>query len=147
VHTSGSLSYPFVISEKGEHTVSLRAWDNVNNPSVATLRFVVETSGVFRLTDLLCFPNPVTETATFTAGHNRPDTEIDITITILNTGGSTVRIIREQFYSTGYSLPDIPWDGCNENGSRLARGMYLWRAEAVTAEGERASAAGRIIIL
>ncbi len=147
VHTSGSLSYPFVISEKGEHTVSLRAWDNVNNPSVATLRFVVETSGVFRLTDLLCFPNPVTETATFTAGHNRPDTEIDVTITILNTGGSTVRIIREQFYSTGYSLPDIPWDGCNENGSRLARGMYLWHAEAVTAEGERASATGRIIIL
>lgn len=147
VHTSGSLSYPFIISEKGEHTVSLRAWDNVNNPSVATLRFVVETSGVFRLTDLLCFPNPVTETATFTAGHNRPDTEIDVTITILNTGGSTVRIIREQFYSTGYTLPDIPWDGCNENGSRLARGMYLWRAEAVTAEGERASATGRIIIL
>jgi hypothetical protein len=147
VHTSGSLTYPFIISEKGEHTVSLRAWDNVNNPSVATLRFVVETSGVFRLTDLLCFPNPVTETATFTAGHNRPDTEIDVTITILNTGGSIVRIIREQFYSTGYSLPDIAWDGCNENGSRLARGMYLWRAEAVTADGERASATGRIIIL
>jgi flagellar hook assembly protein FlgD len=99
------------------------------------------------LTDLLCFPNPVTETATFTAGHNRPDTEIDVTITILNTGGSIVRIIREQFYSTGYSLPDIAWDGCNENGSRLARGMYLWRAEAVTADGERASATGRIIIL
>ena len=147
VHTSGRLSYPFVLSEKGEHTVSIRAWDNLNNPSVATIRFVVETSGVFRLTDLLCYPNPVIDKTTFTAGHNRPDTEIDVTITILTTGGNAVRVIREQFYGTGYSLPDIPWDGCNENGSRLARGMYLWRAEAVTAEGERASAAGRIIIL
>ncbi len=147
VHTSGSLTYPFVISEKGEHTVSLRAWDNLNNPSTATLRFVVETSGVFRLTDLLSYPNPVTDNTTFTAGHNRPDTGIDVTITILTTGGTPVRIIREQFFSTGYSLPDIPWDGCNENGSRLARGMYLWRAEAVTSEGERASATGRIIIL
>jgi hypothetical protein len=146
-HTSGSLTYPFVISEKGEHTVSLRAWDNVNNPSVATLRFVVETSGVFRLTDLLSYPNPATEGTTFTAGHNRSETEIDVTITILTTGGAAVRVIREQFFSTGYSLPDIPWDGCSENGSRLARGLYLWRAEAVTAEGERASAAGRIIIL
>jgi len=114
---------------------------------VATLRFVVENSGVFRLTDLLSYPNPVTENTTFTAGHNRPDSEIDVTITILTTGGTPVRIIREQFFSTGYSLPDIPWDGCNENGSRLARGVYLWRAEAVTAEGERASATGRIIIL
>ena len=146
-HTSGSLTYPFVISEKGEHTVSVRAWDNLNNPSVATLRFVVENTGVFRLTDLLSYPNPVTENTTFTAGHNRPDTEIDLTVTILTTGGTPVRIIREQFHSNGYSLPDIPWDGCNENGSRLARGLYLWRAEAVTAEGERASATGRIIIL
>ncbi len=147
VHTSGSLTYPFIITEKGEHTVSLRAWDNLNNPSVTTLRFVVETSGVFRLTDLLSFPNPVTDKTTFTAGHNRPDTDIDVTITVFTTGGNAVRVIREQFFSTGYSLPDIPWDGCNENGSRLARGLYLWRAEAVTAEGERASAAGRIIIL
>ena len=147
VHTSGRLTYPLVISGKGEHTLSLRAWDNLNNPSVATLRFIVETSGVFMLTDLLCYPNPVTDKTTFTAGHNRPDTEIDVTITIFTTSGTAVRVIREQFYGTGYSLPDIPWDGCNENGSRLARGMYLWRAEAVTAEGERASATGRIIIL
>jgi hypothetical protein len=147
VHTSGSLTYPFIIAEKGEHTVSLRAWDNLNNPSVATLRFIVETSGLFRLTDLLSFPNPVTDKTTFTAGHNRPDTDIDVTITVFTTSGNAVRVIREQFFSTGYSLPDIPWDGCNENGSRLARGLYLWRAEAVTAEGERASAAGRIIIL
>jgi hypothetical protein len=60
VHTSGSLAYTLIINEKGEHIVSLRAWDNLNNPSVATLMFVVETSGAFRLADLLCFPNPVT---------------------------------------------------------------------------------------
>jgi hypothetical protein len=147
VHTSGSLSYPLLMTEKGEHTVSLRAWDNLNNPSVATLRFVVETDGNFKLSNLLAFPNPVTEGTKFTAGHNRPDTEMQITITIFSSDGSAVRVLREHATGTGYALPDIPWNGCDENGGRLARGLYFWRAEAVTSGGEKCSATGRIIIL
>lgn len=147
VHSSGSLSYPLLLTEKGEHTVSLRAWDNINNPTVTTLRFIVETDGRFMLSNLLAFPNPVTEGTKFTAGHNRPDSEMQITITIFSNDGRTVRVIREQATSTGYALPDIPWDGCDENGGRLARGLYLWRVEAAISGGEKSSASGRIIIL
>lgn len=147
LHSSGSLAYPLMVAERGKHTVSLRAWDNLNNPSVATLRFVVEAGGSFRLNNLLAFPNPATEGTKFTAGHNRPGTEMDITLTILSSDGRTVRVLREKSYSAGYALPDIPWDGCDINGGRVARGLYLWRAEAVTSEGEKASATGRFIIL
>jgi hypothetical protein len=55
--------------------------------------------------------------------------------------------MKSDFYSDGYALPDIPWDGCNDNGKRVARGLYLWRAEAITANGEKTSATGRFIIL
>ncbi|MBE0679422.1 MAG: peptidase C25, partial [Bacteroidales bacterium] len=147
VHTSGSLVYPLVFAEQGEHTVSLRAWDNLNNPSVATLKLVVGTSGTFMLTNLLSFPNPATEGTNFTAGHNRPDMEIDITITIFSNDGRAVRVIRERVNNPGYALPDIPWDGCDGNGGKVARGLYLWRVEAVTRGGEKSSATGRIIIL
>jgi len=146
-HKSGSILYPMVITEKGEHTISLRAWDNLNNPSVASLRFVVETSGKFRLTDLLSYPNPVTNGTRFTAGHNRPGAAMEITITIFSPAGSAVRVIREYTNTAGYALPDISWDGCDSKGSRLARGLYLWRIEAVTDNGEKSSATGRIIIL
>ncbi len=147
VHTSGSLAYPMVFAEQGEHTISLRAWDNLNNPSVATLKMVVGTSGTFMLTNLLSFPNPATEGTNFTAGHNRPDTEIDVTITIFNNDGRAVRVIRERVNNPGYALPDIPWDGSDDNGGRVARGLYLWRIEAVTPGGEKSFATGRIIIL
>jgi len=146
-HNAGSLIYPMIITGKGKHTQSLRAWDNLNNPSVATLDFVVETDGLFRLTDLLAFPNPAAGAVNFTAGHNRPGTEIDVTITIFNSSGSSLRVMREKIFTVGYALPDIPWDGCDTKGSRLARGVYLWRAEAVTSEGEKSAATGRIIIL
>lgn len=147
IHTSGSLTYPLVFADEGEHTVSLRAWDNLNNPSVATLKIVVGSGGTFVLTNLLSFPNPATEGTKFTAGHNRPDTEMDITITIFNSGGRVVRVLREKANNPGYALPEIPWDGCDSNGGRLARGLYLWRIEAVTTGGEKSSATGRIIIL
>ena len=147
VHTSGSLAYPMLIDDKGKHTVSLRAWDNLNNPSVVTLSFTVVTDGAFRLTNLLAFPNPTDAGTTMTAGHNRPDTEMDITITVFTTGGKAVRVIREHSACTGYSLPEIAWDGCDGNGGRVSRGIYIWRAEAVTKEGEKSMASGRIIIL
>ena len=146
-HSSGSLSYPLMVTDRGKHTVSLRAWDNLNNPSVATLRFVVEAGGSFRLNNLLAFPNPVTEGTKLTAGHNRPGTEMNITVTILSSDGRIVRVLKENISTAGYALPDIPWDGCDTNGGRVARGLYLWRAEAVTSEGEKASATGRFIIL
>ena len=146
-HISGSLAYPLLVTGQGKHTVSLRAWDNLNNPTVATLRFAVETGGTFRLTDLLAFPNPVTDGTKFTAGHNRPGTEIDLTITIFRADGRAMTVLRNKRCGAGYALPDIPWDGCDENGGRVARGLYLWRAEAVTADGEKTSATGRFIIL
>jgi hypothetical protein len=147
VHNSGSLYYPFAITEKGEHTISLRAWDNLNNPSVATLRFAVDASGTFMLTNLLAFPNPAADGTNFTADHNRPDSQMDVTITILSADGRIVRVIRENVISTGYALPDIPWDGCDGNGGRLARGIYLWRVDAVTSDGAKSSSTGRILIL
>lgn len=146
-HISGSLAYPLLVTGQGKHTVSLRAWDNLNNPTVATLRFAVETGGTFRLTDLLAFPNPVTDGTKFTAGHNRPGTEINLTITIFSSDGRAMKVLRNKSSGAGYALPDIPWDGCDENGGRVARGLYLWRAEAVTADGEKTSATGRFIIL
>lgn len=146
-HISGSLAYPLLVTGEGKHTISLRAWDNLNNPTVATLKFMVETNGTFRLSDLLAFPNPVTDGTKFTAGHNRPGTEIDITITIFSSDGRIVKVLRDNSLSDGYALPDIPWDGHDENGGRVARGLYLWRIEAVTSDGDKTSATGRFIIL
>ena len=146
-HRSGSLRYPLTVSEKGEHTISLRAWDNVNNPSVATLNFIVETSGTFRLTDLLCYPNPTIADMWFTAGHNRPGSEINVTITIFSTSGKMVMVLKENMSTTGYQLPEIYWDGCDASGGRVARGIYFWRIDAVNEEGEKATASGKLIIL
>ena len=145
--STGSLRYPFTINEKGAHYVTLRAWDNLNNFSETTLHFSVESDGSFLLTNLFCFPNPAVSGTNFSISHNRPDEEINLTITIYSASGNIVRVLNGTFESPGYKIPDIPWDGCNESGSHVARGMYIWRAEAVTSQGERNNASGRVVIL
>ncbi len=147
LHSSGTVRYPLQVPLRGEHSVTVRAWDNLNNHSVATLRFVVETNPAFRLTRLAASPNPAAAETRFSVSHNRPGAEIGLTITIFTADGRPIRILRLKDQSGGYTIPDLVWDGCDSYGGRVAKGIYLWRAKAVTAEGEKASATGRIIIL
>jgi flagellar hook assembly protein FlgD len=82
-----------------------------------------------------------------TAGHNRPEKLMDITITIYDLSGRALRIIRTTEITSGYQLSPIIWDGKSEEGSRVGKGIYIYRISVVTPDGEKASASGRIIIL
>lgn len=144
--SSGTVRYPLSITENGYHTLTLRAWDNLNNFSQATLNFIVRTDGSFTITNILCYPNPVVSGTKFSITHNRPDEKIDVTITIFNSSGEVIRVLKESAETSGYKIPEIPWDGCTETGSRAARGVYIWKAEAITDSGENASATGRVVI-
>ncbi len=58
-----------------------------------------------------------------------------------------IRTIRQKVSSGGYRLPPLNWDGNTDSGKRAGRGIYYYRVTVSTAGGERASAAGRLIIL
>jgi hypothetical protein len=146
-YTSGSLYYPFTIGTNGEHYVTLRTWDNLNNFSEATLHFIVNTDDKFRLTRLNCYPNPTNSWTRFLISHNRPGENISLKITIYSSSGNIIRIIKESAETNGYEFPEITWDGCNDNGSRVSKGLYIWRVEAVTDENDKCIASGRVIIL
>ncbi|HOU02390.1 MAG TPA: type IX secretion system sortase PorU [Bacteroidales bacterium] len=146
-YMKGKVVYGLSDLTGGQHSVTLKAWDNFNNSSVETIHFVVETDGRFILKDLLNYPNPVQNETKITAGHNRPEKLMDITITIYDLSGRAVRIIRTTEITSGYQLSPIIWDGKSEEGSRVGKGIYIYRISVVTPDGEKASASGRIIIL
>jgi len=145
--SSGSLSYPLSTLEEGHHTITLRAWDNLNNFTQKTLNFIVRSDGSFVLANVLCYPNPTINETRFSITHNRPDEKLNITITIFTLSGDVIRVLRESADTEGYKVPDIIWDGCTESGSRVAGGAYIWKTEATISTGENAINSGRIIIL
>ncbi len=146
-YTKGSLSFGLSELTNGKHSVKLKAWDNFNNSSEETILFIVEENGRFILSDLINYPNPVIEETRISAGHNRPGSRFEITVSIYDGAGRLIRMIRNNEYSEGYQLAPILWDGNNSGGARVEKGIYPYRVTVVSEEGEKAAGSGRIVIL
>lgn len=146
-YISGKVAYDLSDIPEGEHTLTLKAWDNFNNSSQQTIKFIVEPEGEFILKDLISYPNPVVSETRISAGHNRPDEEIEIILTILDMSGRIIRVIKEETFTTGYQLPPLTWDGKTDGGRRAGKGIYIYSLSVSTRDGEEAKGTGRIIIL
>ena len=146
-YMKGRIMYNLYDLREGQHSLTLKVWDYYNNSSEETIRFIVEEEGKFILKNLINYPNPVPGETRISAEHNRPDKDIEVTITIYNMSGGAVRILKETMYSTGYQLEPVIWDGKTESGQRAGRGIYPYRVSVKTAEGEIAAASGKMIIL
>ncbi len=146
-YMKGKIVYDLSDLKKGSHSLTIKAWDNFNNSSEESILFLVETDGKFILKNLLNYPNPVFSDTRISAEHNRPDKELEITITIFDLSGRMIRIIKTSAYSTGYQLSPVIWDGNIEGGKRAGRGIYPYRVTVRAENGETAVASGRMVIL
>ena len=93
--------------DKGNHKITLRAWDNYNNSTTENLVFIVETEEGFILTDLLNYPNPVSNHTSISLGHNRPGDEFNIEINIYTSGGALIKKIISRQLTGGYAINPI----------------------------------------
>jgi flagellar hook assembly protein FlgD len=120
-----------------------------NNSSEETIAFFVESGDKFILKNLINYPNPFFTETNITAEHNRPDTELEVIINIFNLNGSIIKVIKTRVPSTGYSLPPVIWDGNNDGGRRVGKGIYPYTVtiRVLESNGEIAKASGRMIIL
>jgi len=146
-YMSGRVSYNLSDLDKGSHTLTLKAWDNFNNSSEETLLFLVESEDKFILENLMNYPNPVINETRITGEHNRPDSELEVVINIYNLGGKLIKNIKYRVPATGYVLPPVTWDGNDDRGNRVGKGVYPYTVTLSDLKGETAKASGRMIIL
>jgi hypothetical protein len=146
-YMKGTLTYPIGNISDGSHSVTLKAWDNFNYSSEASVRFIVRTQNGFIINNLINYPNPFTDHTSISAEHNRPDENLTIRIYIYSMNGRLIKNIATSVPSTGYKLPPIEWDGNDDGGKRVGRGIYPYSVTISTENGETAKASGRMIIL
>ncbi len=146
-YRSGRVIFPFFNLEKGEYTLTLRAWDAQNNAGTATIDFVVTSAPGLQLNTLKSFPNPFSQSTKFYIEHNKPATELRISIDIFGINGQLYRSIRENVYASGFNIPPIEWDGRDEGGSLLSNGIYFFRVIVSTATGDQVQKTERLMIL
>jgi hypothetical protein len=147
-YQSGRVVYPFRRLEDGHHTLTLRAWDIHNNPSVASIDFYVVSSAELVLENLINYPNPLGRGGTnFTFSHNLPHTDLDIRIDILDLAGRLLKSLHSSVRSGGYTSPPIHWDGNTDGGHAIGNGVYVYRLLLRTPDGRNMQQTEKLLIV
>jgi hypothetical protein len=146
-YTRGSITYDLGYPGYGTHKVTVRAWDNSNNSSEASIEFSVETDDKFILRKLINYPNPFTDETRISVEHNRPDEELEIMINIFSLDGRIIKIIKTKAISSGFVISPVLWDGKVDGGKRAGKGLYPYTVTITSPDGEMAITYGRMIIL
>lgn len=127
-YRNGEVRYPLQDLAPGKHTLKVTAWDLANNPGEAYLEFLVLENDGAVLHHVLNYPNPFTNSTQFQFEHNLPGTEMNLQIQIYTITGRLVKTIeRESFVSDGYRVDDLHWDGLDDGGGQLGKGIYVYR--------------------
>lgn len=134
-YKSGTISYPFLGLEEGNHSLELKVWDVYNNSSTAYIEFVVASSGELSLSHLYNYPNPFTGQTYFVFEHNQPGQDLEIDLSIFALDGRLVHNIHRNVSTNGYRTDPIPWNGCSANGAPLPAGFYIYRVSVDAGNG------------
>jgi hypothetical protein len=146
-YKSGQINYQFLDLEEGEHQLTLKIWDVNNNSSEASLDFVVTNSDVVEINHLLNYPNPFTTHTEFYFEHNQLHNISEARIEIFTVTGKLVKTIFEDVTTCAYRSEGIPWDGRDEYGDKLARGVYVYRLTVKTIDGKSSEKIEKLYIL
>jgi hypothetical protein len=125
----GQAIYPLRNLAPGKHTLTVKGWDVANNPGEGYTEFVVAADGKAALDHVLNYPNPFTTNTSFQFEHNLAGQMMDVQITVFTVSGRIVKTIQHTAIPEGFRVTDINWDGRDEYGDQLAKGVYVYRVK------------------
>jgi len=130
---------------EGNHTLVVKAWDAANNSTEVTIRFRVIKEGM-TIYNLMNYPNPFTANTSFRFNHNRPNTNLNVTVQIFAFSGKLVKTFSQTINTPGNRSSDIIWDGIGDYKGRLAPGVYIYRLQVSSAAGETVVKSGELVL-
>ena len=126
-YTKGKVRFPFRNLEKGLHTITFKAWDVYNNPITAEIQFVVVGDEGITLTNVLNYPNPFSTYTQFWFTHNRPFEPLEVQVQVLTVTGKVVWTKNQTVTTEGFLSREITWDGKDDFGDRIGKGVYVYK--------------------
>jgi hypothetical protein len=133
-YRSGSAQINLYGLAIGRHTAKIVAFDNANNASSHSFAFeVIDTEDDNRnqtriaLSQLMNYPNPFRSSTNFTFIVSHSSAEVRIAIYTIS--GKLIRKLDGQAI---FGFNSIPWDGRDEDGNRMANGVYLYKVKVTS---------------
>jgi flagellar hook assembly protein FlgD len=97
--------------------------------------FTVAKDETLELSHVLNYPNPFTTRTQFWFEHNKPGQDLQGRVQIFTLTGRAIKIIQKTINTAGTRSNDLEWDGKDEYGDKVGRGVYLYKL-SVTAPGK-----------
>ena len=146
-YQSGRIRYPFEKLTEGNHTLTFKVWDIQNNSNVVNTDFVVAPSAELALKHVLNYPNPFTSTTKFFLEHNQACNPLKVTVQVFTISGKLVKTIQKNILCEGFRPEGIDWDGKDDYGDKLGRGVYIYRVAILNTDNKKAEKTEKLVIL
>ncbi len=146
-YSKGVIKYPFSKLEQGSHSLTLKVWDVHNNSSEAYTEFVVAESAELAIDHVLNYPNPFTTSTAFYFDHNQPNSMLETQVQIFTVSGRLIKTIDEFVMTNGYRSEPIYWDGLDDFGDKIGRGVYVYKVRVRSQDGTFAEKLEKLVIL
>jgi flagellar hook assembly protein FlgD len=118
-----------------------------NNSSESEIDFNVVNSADLSISHVFNYPNPFTQNTSFHFEHNRPDAALDLLIQVFTVSGRLVKTIDTTINTPGFKPDPVPWDGLDDYGDRIGRGVYIYRIRLRSEDGQVAEKYEKLVIL
>ncbi len=162
-YTSGTVRYPLRDITIGRHSIEVKCWDVLNNSNTAYTEFIVAPSAGAALSHVLNYPNPFTTQTEFMFEHNLPGMNLDVRVDIFTVSGKLIKTIHtnvignsiegssncnNEFSETGgYRVDGITWDGRDDFGDLIGKGVYVYRVSIRSENGLKAEKYEKLVVL
>lgn len=139
----GIIAYPLSGLTDGHHALTLRVWDTSANSASATVEMAVRTDLPPTIYRVYADANPAVSETNFYVTHNRPEADLTVKITVYTLMGREIWSGNTTGRADMTRTAPVNWNLCDYNGRRVARGIYVYRAEISEANGDTYSTASR----
>lgn len=146
-YKKGTVRYPLPVLTEGEHSLAIKVWNVANISSQTILTFRVVSGQRLILTHVLNYPNPFTTHTNFWFDHNRPGEDLSVLVQILTVSGKLVKSIRRTINTAGNRSSEIDWDGRDDYGAKIGRGVYIYLLRVRATDGSTVDKIEKLYIL
>jgi hypothetical protein len=146
-YQSGKVRYPMYNIAEGKHVITMKVWDVNNNSASSTIEFTVVKNKEVSIDHVLNYPNPFTTHTEFFFEHNQINANLEVQIQIMTITGKLVRTINQSVRTAGYRSEGIPWDGRDDFGDQLAKGVYVYKLSVKAPDGSTANKIEKLVLL
>lgn len=138
-YQAGQVSYLMEQLPDGQHSLTFRAWDLLNNSTTQSLNFIVEAGLDPSIYNVTTYPNPVHQSGVVTliVNYDQPDELIQTELYLYNTAG-------QMAYCHKQDNPDAV--SINLPALGLNPGVYVYTIKIKSADSKYSSTSGKIIV-